>query len=203
MTERATSVTRGSHDRSSKVVIQQPRTPPREPPGPVTETFVSDSYNNCHQNPSIPATRTTPAETNPSERTVDLLFQQLPFYPSSSEPETVDDEEEEEDSESEENSDISSWVQAQVAKGADISTVLDALRYTSMEPVLAKKLLKILVAGEPVPENMRGVWTEEDDRCLESQDARDVERVTKKHGDRLFQARWEYLEMARERGLVR
>jgi telomeric repeat-binding factor 2-interacting protein 1 len=139
---------------------------------------------------------------------VDLLFQQLPFYPSSSEPETVDDEEEEEDddeedSESEENSDISSWVQAQVAKGADISTVLDALRYTSMEPVLAKKLLKILVAGEPVPENMRGVWTEEDDRCLESQDARDVERVTKKHGDRLFQARWEYLEMARERGLVR
>jgi telomeric repeat-binding factor 2-interacting protein 1 len=50
---------------------------------------------------------------------------------------------------------------------------------------------------------MRGVWTEEDDRCLESQDARDVERVTKKHGDRLFQARWEYLEMARERGLVR
>jgi telomeric repeat-binding factor 2-interacting protein 1 len=71
-----------------------------------------------------------------------------------------------------------------------------------MEPGLAKKLLKILKAGDPVPENMRGVWTEEDDRCVESQDARDVERVTTKHGDRLFQARWEYLEMARERGLV-
>lgn len=155
----------------------------------------------------MPATRTTAAEINPREQTVDLLFQQLPFYPSSSEPETVDSEEGEEDdaeeaSDPEENSDISSWVQAQVAKGADISTVLDALRHTSMEPVLAKKLLKILTAGESVPENMRGVWTEEDDRCLESQDARDVERMTKKHGDRLFQARWEYLEMARERGLV-
>jgi telomeric repeat-binding factor 2-interacting protein 1 len=199
--ERATSVTRGSHDRSSKVVTR-----PREPPGPVTETSVSDPDHDRHQNLSIPATRTTAAEINPPKQTVDLLFQQFPFYPSSSEPETVDgeveEEDDEEDSDSEENSNISSWVQAQVAKGAEISTVLDALRYTSMEPVLAKKLLKILVAGEPVPDNMRGVWTEEDDRCLRSQDARDVERVTKKHGDRLFQARWEYLEMARERGLV-
>jgi telomeric repeat-binding factor 2-interacting protein 1 len=141
------------------------------------------------------------------EKTVDPLFQNLPFFPSSSEPDTEDDEEEdddedEEDSDTEDYPDISSWVNAQVARGADVATVLDALRYTSMEPVLAKKLLKILKAGGPVPENMRGVWTEEDDRCVESQDARDVERVTTKHGDRLFQARWEYLEMARERGLV-
>lgn len=138
---------------------------------------------------------------------MDPLFQHLPFFPSSSEPETEDDEEQEEeddddDSDPEDYPDINSWVQAQVARGADVTTVLDALRYTSMEPSLARKLLRIVMAGNPVPDNMRGVWTEEDDRCLESPDARDVERVTKKHGDRLFQARWEYLEMARERGLV-
>lgn len=138
---------------------------------------------------------------------MDPLFQHLPFFPSSSEAESEDDEEETEDDDGEDSDpedypDISSWVQAQVARGADVSIVLDALRYTSMEPALARKLLKILMTGNPVPENMRGVWTEEDDQCLESPNARDVERVTKKHGDRLFQARWEYLEMARERGLV-
>ncbi|OKO98294.1 hypothetical protein PENSUB_9392 [Penicillium subrubescens] len=204
--EKAPSATRTSPDQPPDAATRPPQTPPREPHCPRPDTSPSNLQPTRPQHPSIPAQPTIPEQTNEiPEKTVDPLFQHLPFFPSSSEPDTEDDEdddEDEEDSDPDDYPDISSWVNAQAARGAEVATVLDALRYTSMEPVLAKKLLKILKAGDPVPENMRGVWTEEDDRCVESQDARDVERVTTKHGDRLFQARWEYLEMARERGLI-
>ncbi|EPS33933.1 hypothetical protein PDE_08895 [Penicillium oxalicum 114-2] len=144
----------------------------------------------------------TPADIE-AEPSTDALFLQLPFFPTSSDSDSSNYElREGDDSDPEEYSDIGSWIKAQEARGVDISTVLDALRFTSMEPAIAKKLLRVLESGNPLPQNMRGVWTEEDDRCLGSQDAHEVQRVLMKHGDKLLQARWEYLEMARERGLV-
>ncbi|KAF3388524.1 hypothetical protein F1880_003695 [Penicillium rolfsii] len=201
--EKPPSATRASPDQRPDAATRPSKTPPRE----ARSRSVTSASSAEPQSRSISAQPTVPTQTNGIEKTVDPLFQHLPFFPSSSEAESEEYEEEydddgEEDSDTENYPEISSWVNAQVARGAEVSIVLDALRYTSMEPVLAKKLLKILKAGDPVPENMRGVWTEEDDRCVESPNTRDVERVTKKHGDRLFQARWEYLGMARERGLI-
>ncbi|CEO60709.1 hypothetical protein PMG11_05285 [Penicillium brasilianum] len=193
------SAAQSSQNRSPDAATRPLGIAPREPSGQPRDISVPVPEHPRPRNPSISA-QTIPAETDEAPKeTVDPFFQHLPFFPSTPEPETEDDDD---GSDPEDYPDVNSWVQAQVARGADVSTVLDALRYTSMEPSLARKLLNVLVAGNPVPDNMRGVWTEEDDRCLESPNARDIERVTKKHGKRLFQARWEYLEMARERGLV-
>jgi len=69
-----------------------------------------------------------------------------------------------------------------------------------MNPTVADKILKLVAAGQDIPTDMRGVWTPEDDRCLEGEDKYGVERVLKKHGDAAVNDRWEYLSMARARG---
>ncbi|KAF7719661.1 Uncharacterized protein PECH_004160 [Penicillium ucsense] len=202
---------------SSAVAVQSP---PAHPPLEAKELATTASNEEVHTEGAQPPNgvqETLPLENVPTldqsskrsaedqvEEHADPLFQHLPFFPTSSDSgsDNSGSEDADDDSDPEEYPDLRSWVNAQVAKGVDGPTVLNALRYTSMEPGPAKKLLQILVDGNPVPQNMRGVWTEEDDRCLQSRDAHDVERVVMKHGDRLFKARWEYLEMARERGLV-
>ena len=70
-----------------------------------------------------------------------------------------------------------------------------------MNPDLADKVLHRLVSGKGIPNDIPGVWTAEDDRCIEGQDARSVDRVLKKHGEEFFNSRWEYLRIAREAGL--
>lgn len=65
-----------------------------------------------------------------------------------------------------------------------------------MDPDLADVVLDSLLAGHGMPTEMRGVWTAEDDECLEAQDSREIQRVIEKHGD-LLQDRWDYLNMTR------
>jgi hypothetical protein len=45
-----------------------------------------------------------------------------------------------------------------------------------------------------VPENMPGVWTDEDDRLLSSTKPDDVRRIFDKHGHRAYERRIEFLE---------
>lgn len=70
-----------------------------------------------------------------------------------------------------------------------------------MDPDLADKVLDQLIAGKGIPEDIPGVWTRWDDKCMEGKDARDIERVLKKHGMELFEGRWDYLGKARAAGL--
>lgn len=98
--------------------------------------------------------------------------------------------------------DVDAWIDAHVGTGVDESNVIDALRCTSMDPELAEKVLRYLAAGKGIPDDIPGVWTAEDDKHLEGQGAREIERVLEKHGSGACNARWEYLSMARERGLV-
>ncbi|KAJ5168675.1 uncharacterized protein N7482_004269 [Penicillium canariense] len=201
--ERPASAARSEPSQTLESTSQSPKPPTRTALGPRTDA------SKANPEPAPPQEHTRQAQSNSAAQTneipremVDPLFIELPYFPSSPEPEDEDDDgDDDDDSSSEEYPNIDSWVATQVAGGADLSKVLDALRFTSMEPPLAKKLLEILLAGNPVPDDMRGVWTEEDDRCLEGGDSHGIERVLKKHGDRLFKARWEYLSLARERGL--
>lgn len=111
------------------------------------------------------------------------------------------DEDEDEDEDYEEWVDIhdlNSWIGSRIARrGVDESEVINTLRCTSMNPIIADKVLKLVAAGQDIPTDMRGFWTPQDDQSLEGGDKYGVERVLKKHGDEAVTARWEYLSMAR------
>ncbi|KKZ68606.1 hypothetical protein EMCG_05763 [[Emmonsia] crescens] len=76
--------------------------------------------------------------------------------------------------------------------------VLEALACTTMDPDLADTVLEAMAAGKGIPDNVMGVWTKEDDECLEASDSREIEAVLQKHGDELFNARFEYIMTRRE-----
>lgn len=129
------------------------------------------------------------------ENEVDNLFLELPFFPATPTPEP----EEERSSQP----DIDDWIDDHIRSGRaqNDAQVIEALRCTSMDPGLADKIIGNLVAGKGIPDDMPGVWTSEDDRCLEGANARDIERVLEKHGTDYFNVRWEYLGLARDAGL--
>ncbi|GFF72246.1 hypothetical protein IFM53868_00766 [Aspergillus udagawae] len=123
----------------------------------------------------------------------DNFLLELPFFPSSPEPQGEPSQEE----------DIDTWIEDRLRTGKadNEEQVIEALQCTSMDPSLADKVLEYLAAGKGIPEDMPGVWTPEDDECVEVGNSRAVERVLKKHGSEAFEARWNYLSMARAAGL--
>lgn len=127
------------------------------------------------------------------ENAIDPLFLELPFLPSSPEPEPEEPPEQ----------DIDTWIdhRLQTGRAENEEQIIEALRCTSMDPYLADQVLDYLIAGKGIPDNMPGVWTAEDDRCLEAKETRTIEQVLKKHGSDAFNSRWEYLGMARAAGL--
>ena len=69
-----------------------------------------------------------------------------------------------------------------------------AIMASSMDFVLADKVLARQRKEGRFPTNMKGVWTEEDDDCLNgSNDARKIRMVIKKHGQRGCDERHEFL----------
>lgn len=126
---------------------------------------------------------------------IDSFLLELPFLPSPSpEPEPE---------EQGPNQDVDAWIDDRLNTGRaeNVEQIVEALRCTSMDPNLADKVLEYLVAGKGIPDNVAGVWTPEDDKCMEAKDTRVVDRVLNKHGMQYFDVRWRYLNMARAKGL--
>ncbi|KAF7117910.1 hypothetical protein CNMCM5793_007241 [Aspergillus hiratsukae] len=123
----------------------------------------------------------------------DSFLFELPFFPSS--PESQEEPSQEED--------MDKWIEDRLRTGKadNEEQVIKALQCTSMDPRLADKVLVYLSAGKGIPEDMPGVWTPEDDECVETDNSRAVERALKKHGSEAFDARFNYLSMARAAGL--
>lgn len=70
-----------------------------------------------------------------------------------------------------------------------------ALKCTSMDPVLSVELLVAMRGnGGTVPREMKGCWTEGDDKDLDSVDARRIRRLEEKHGKGGVEGRWAFLE---------
>ncbi|KAL4922280.1 TRF2-interacting telomeric protein/Rap1 C terminal domain-containing protein [Aspergillus aurantiobrunneus] len=192
-----------SGDRASKSVSSTSKTGAQRPPDIAVPPGALPQRRESPQHETAPSPKKAKAETKPTpapavdqetaEKTsigIDNLFLELPFPPSSPE---VDEAPEQ---------DIDSWIENRIRTGkGDEAQIIQALRCTSMDPELADKALDSLVAGKGVPTDMRGVWTAQDDRCMEAQDSREIERVLEKHGSELFNSRWEYLNMARAEGL--
>ncbi|KAJ5287453.1 hypothetical protein N7478_003139 [Penicillium angulare] len=147
--------------------------------------------------PTQTSTQKAPTEPrDPQQVPSGLLFLELPFLPSSPEPEV-------EETDQESNIDVNDWIDAQLGRGnIELSLVLQALQCTSMNPEYAERVLEHCAAGKGIPTDMPGVWTPEDDRCLEAEDGRAVKMVYEKHGEDFFNARWEYLRLARDGGII-
>lgn len=145
---------------------------------------------------SVSAQGARAESANDDQDAVDPNFLELPFLPSSPEP---DHEELDED----EFPDVDAWIDSQLARGnADESTIISVLRSANMDQELAGEVLRYWDHEKGIPEDMPGIWTAEDDKCLEGQDARGVQRVLTKHGQDAVNSRWEYLRMALERGML-
>lgn len=104
--------------------------------------------------------------------------------------------EEEEVKENGKIKDVNAWIQKQEVSGQNPHDVIAAISCTTMNHKLADKVLDLLSKGKKIPDNIPGVWTEEDDEALTGQDGRAMERVMEKHGSELFDERWQFLEQS-------
>lgn len=180
-------VTRETSQRPANVT--GPPAPPA-PPRPLGDNAFAQSglFKKQVPNPRPPV-------TDIFEDPVDPMFLELPFLPSSPASEVADDD-------ISDLPDVDTWIDQRLALGAKESHVFDALRCTSMVPEMADKVLKYLTAGKGIPEDMPGVWTAEDDSCLQAEEYSRVQRVLTKHGAEAYSDRWEYFSMARQTGLT-
>ncbi|KAI7217177.1 hypothetical protein KC333_g4356 [Hortaea werneckii] len=73
------------------------------------------------------------------------------------------------------------------------SAAIAALKSTSMRPDLAELVVLEGKAGRGLPDDVPGVWSEEEDRALEGGDARLLRRLERKQGWEEVMARLEFL----------
>ncbi|KAK2745113.1 hypothetical protein FQN57_004020 [Myotisia sp. PD_48] len=88
------------------------------------------------------------------------------------------------------------WVDSRLRDANGLLTETEVLRTllcTSMNTVVADKALVYLMQGYPIPENMRGVWTDQDDEDFQGTDSRSVERIQQKHGQEYCDERFQFL----------
>ena len=93
---------------------------------------------------------------------------------------------------------IDEFVTDQIEQGFSAEQVFIILTCTCTDLTLTKQVLQQMGPQNgniKVPDNMRGVWTAEDDRDLHSSDARKVGRLEPKHGAVNVNARYSWLQM--------
>ncbi|KAJ5835769.1 hypothetical protein N7447_001795 [Penicillium robsamsonii] len=165
---------------------------PPAPPRPLGDNAFAQSNRFKEQAPNL-----RPPVKDIFEDPVDPIFLELPFLPSSPASEVADD-----DTDTSDAPDVDTWIDQRLARGAKESHVFEALRCTSMVPDMADQVLKCLGAGKGIPDDMPGVWTAEDDDCLQAEEYSRVQRALTKHGAEAYKDRWEYFSMARQTGLI-
>ena len=95
-------------------------------------------------------------------------------------------------------SDMDKWIREMVEEGHDWDLVVEAMRVTCFDTDLVLQILPSLESGEGVPQDVQGVWTEEDDEQLEGGDGRCLKRLDRKHGWTLMDERMDFLRRWRE-----
>ncbi|KAL4804509.1 Rap1 Myb domain-containing protein [Aspergillus unguis] len=191
----------GHHSKSPSSAQQRvtPRSPAKRPEAVIAPPELltrrrRPSHTEVPPSPKKAKTTTKPAPEKPktpepsqqADTGIDSVFLELPFLPS---PPRFQESPKQ---------DVDSWIdeRLRMGKGSE-EQIINALCCASMDPTLADVVLDSLVSGSGIPTDMRGVWTEEDDRCLEAADTRDIQRIIEKHGPRLND-RWDYLNLTRE-----
>ncbi|KMP01230.1 hypothetical protein CIHG_01519 [Coccidioides immitis H538.4] len=127
-----------------------------------------------------------------------LLYPTLPRV--SEEEEEQSNSEEITEKEKEEIQELDQWIESRLHTGRakDKGQIIQALSCTSMNPYLADKVLDHLNNGEGIPNNIPGIWTEEDDSLHDSSDSIDIKKLEEKHGTENFDIRGKYLNTVRQ-----
>lgn len=86
------------------------------------------------------------------------------------------------------------WINEQLTEGVTEDQAASVLKSTSMDTELAEEVVKYLAKNGEIPQRRRGVWTELDDKNLQSTDARNIQRLEDKHGKEEIKTRWEFLQ---------
>ncbi|KAL8762086.1 MAG: hypothetical protein Q9184_001858 [Pyrenodesmia sp. 2 TL-2023] len=90
---------------------------------------------------------------------------------------------------------LDDFIDRHISLGYTDDAIHTALKCTNLDPDCSMEVLKAMKADKGrVPRDMRRCWTEEDDRDLESVDARRIRRLEEKHGKGALEARWTWLE---------
>ncbi|PQE33810.1 Rap1 Myb domain-containing protein [Rutstroemia sp. NJR-2017a WRK4] len=102
--------------------------------------------------------------------------------------------------ESDNDREIQDFIDSRVALGYPEDIVIEALEATTMETGDATVVMESLRNRDPIPDDMAGVWTKEDDRALEddTEQGKEFRRVLEKHGEWRVVRRRQFLEDNRE-----
>ncbi|MCJ1478407.1 hypothetical protein MMC13_007087 [Lambiella insularis] len=88
---------------------------------------------------------------------------------------------------------VEEWMDDRVARGIEVDDIGLALKCANNHPVLADMVLESLQRGEGIPTDVQGIWTEEDDECLEAVDTRLINSMIEKHGQKELDKRYDFL----------
>ena len=88
---------------------------------------------------------------------------------------------------------LEKWLDTRMESGIDAETLGFVLKATNNDPELADIVLESMDKDEGVPTNIRGIWTEEDDECLDVVDARKINAMIEKHGQEGLDKRYDFL----------
>lgn len=102
------------------------------------------------------------------------------------------------ETEREEIQEVDDWIDSRKNQGFDEDQIIEALRCTSMDTELADIVLGSLKAGKGIPEDMKGVWTKEEDDALVDNNAGAIKALEEKRGSEYVNARIEYLNIVNE-----
>ena len=89
---------------------------------------------------------------------------------------------------------LEKWLDTRMESGVDAVTLGLVLKSTNNDPELADIVLESLDNDEGVPTDIRGIWTEEDDECLDAVDARKINAMIEKHGQEGLDKRYDFLK---------
>lgn len=90
--------------------------------------------------------------------------------------------------------DFDSWYAQMQFRGFSEANIIRALKCASMNPEGARLILLEESAGKGFPNNVPGIWSEEEDRALESGNAPAIGALAKKHGWDECDARRQFLD---------
>lgn len=97
------------------------------------------------------------------------------------------------------DSDLNTYIDTMVvAHNYSEASVINALKCTSMRPELAELVLLLEKAGKGLPNDVAGVWSEEEDRVVEGSNARELKLLVEKHGWEEVEGRMRFLQDWRE-----
>ena len=97
-----------------------------------------------------------------------------------------------------EDHDMHAYIDTMVVRGFQEASVVAALKCTSMRPDLVELVLLDERLGKGLPEGVAGVWSEEEDKMVESGIAGALRELEGKHGWKEVEARLEFLGDWRE-----